>query len=238
MKKRPKSTKGWIKGQSSAELAIFGSLLLILFSTILTYGQRFDFRQQVKMEAFRRALQEAYYRNASVSYTYKRHSRLMDLFSGFGQGQAKDAQSSASVMWVKGMPGIQGDEDQVMHRSFSLYNVNEHMLDLPKYPKEIITRTGEEQTSWIPVGVYAEDTARRTKYKGTMKREESEEEIETMKGSELEDELNITFHTRYDTSVSDERDNPIDRYAAYIYEDDYWEYEDYSGYIAGGFEVD
>ena len=240
MKKKDKSTTKWRKAQAAAEMAIFGTLILILFSTILTYGQRFDFRQKVKMEAFRRALQESYYRNAGVSYSYKRHSRLTDLFSGFGQGQQKDAQASASVMWVKGMPGVQDDEDQVMHRSFSLYNINEHMIDLPKYPKLSIGRTGEDQTVWVPIGVSAEELMRRTKYSGVSTKEESEDEISTTRRGELSEELNITFQTRFDTATTDARENPLDQYPTYISQGDAYSFSDenFSGTIGGGFGVD
>ena len=55
------------RGQAVAELAIFGSLILLVFSIILMYGQRLETQQQVKMEAFRKALQKAYDRNGSVS---------------------------------------------------------------------------------------------------------------------------------------------------------------------------
>jgi hypothetical protein len=47
------------KGQSLVEAAVFGSLLLLVLGFLLDYGLRYNYGQQVKMEAFRRALKMA-----------------------------------------------------------------------------------------------------------------------------------------------------------------------------------
>ncbi|MCX5707807.1 MAG: hypothetical protein NTY14_02310 [Candidatus Omnitrophica bacterium] len=47
------------KGQSLAEVAVFGSLLLMVLAYMVSQGVSFNYEQETKMEAFRRAMQKA-----------------------------------------------------------------------------------------------------------------------------------------------------------------------------------
>ena len=75
------------RGQAAAELAILGVLVIVAFSYIMNFGQSLGSQQQTKMEAFRRALQKAYIRNASASFTLKKDVSAASVNSGFFQGQ-------------------------------------------------------------------------------------------------------------------------------------------------------
>ena len=99
---------------------------------------------------------------------------------------------------------------------------------------------GDDQTSWVPVGIYAEDLMRRTKYTGVSGKEESEEEIATTRRGELSEELNISFRVRFDASTTDARLNPLTQFPTYSYEGTGYVFgpEAYLGTISGGFGVD
>ncbi len=194
-------------GQAAVELAIFGSLILLVFSVLLMYGQRLDNQQQVKMEAFRRALQKAYERNGSVSYTLKKEARTFNLFSGFGQGQPSTVGSTASVLWQKGMPGSQDNE---VSEGFAYNAINDTEIGsvdekgLPRYPKRQVNINGKEVTVWVTPATYSEDQSRSEVYSSTAKKEESPSGgIVNTRISNLQDTLRITPHVRIDTSKSD-----------------------------------
>jgi len=194
-------------GQAAVELAIFGSLILLAFSILLMYGQRLDNQQQVKMEAFRRALHKAYERNGNVSYTLKKESRNFNLFAGFGQGQPSSVGSTASVLWQKGMPGDAGSEKS---EGFAYNAVNDTEIGsadekgLPRYPKRIININGKEVTTWITPSIYKEEQLRTEGYSSTIKKEENPESgIVNTRVSDLKDTLNITPYVRIDKAKTD-----------------------------------
>ena len=240
MREKARYTKIKVKCQAAAELAIFGALILTVLGVILSYGQRFDFQQHVKMEAFRKALREAYYRNATISYTYRKDSRSADAFGGFGLGQPSTAQASASIMWAKGVAGIQEDDNQDEHRSFTIQNINDTIIDFPKYPKEITDRTGEDRTVYVPVGLYELEVLRRSKYKAKSERQEDSDKIVSGERAELQEELKSALHTRFDVAKTDERDNPIDQYPDYRYEGGAYEFEGdwFTFGVEGGYGID
>ena len=94
------------KAQAAAELAIFGALIIVILNMIISYGQRTMYNNEVKAEAFRKALQQAYYRNAPVSYRIRKDSRIGSAMNRLGQDAA--ASASVQVMWTKGVAGLQG----------------------------------------------------------------------------------------------------------------------------------
>jgi hypothetical protein len=194
-------------GQAAVELAIFGSLILLALSVLLMYGQNLDNQQQVKMEAFRGALQKAYQLNGSASYTLKKEGRIFNLFSGFGQGQFSTAGSTASVLWQKGMPGDPGNEKTESYA----YNVINDMevgsadaKGLPRYPKKQININGKEVTAWVTPSIYSEEQVRSEVYSSTVKKEEAPSAgITNTRSSDLQDTVNITPHVRVDTAETD-----------------------------------
>ena len=213
------------------ELAIFGSLILLVFSAMLMYGQRLDNQQQVKMEAFRRALQKAYEANGSASYTLKKEGRTFNLFSGFGQGQASTVGSTASVLWQKGMPGPQGNEEGV---SFAYNAINDTEigsqadgLGLPRYPKRQTGINAKESTIWVAPSIYSEEQYRTESYSSTMKKEESPSGgIVNTRISDLRDTINTTPRVRVDIAKGDARDPHTVMLPEYVYEGDTYNPDD------------
>jgi len=114
-------------GQAIAELAILSSLVLIIFASIISYGQRFDRVGEVKMRAFRKALVASYVRNAAVNYTLKQDFRGMDFFN-FGKGQPLTSMGSSTVLWQKGITGTPEEEKDDARGSYSFYEVNGKLL--------------------------------------------------------------------------------------------------------------
>ena len=91
-----------VKAQTTVELAIFGSVILLLFSSALSYIQTINSRQKATMKAFRYALKKAYSDNAYVNYQVIEHKRNVTPDSNNLFGQRAVASGSASVFWAIG----------------------------------------------------------------------------------------------------------------------------------------
>ena len=169
----------WAKksAQAIAEMAILGSLILVVFSTIVAVGQRFDKMQEVKMRAFRKALNASYVRNAGVSYSLKEDSRGADFFT-FGHGGTLTSAGYASVLWQRGVPGTNEEKDDSkgvnpggITGSYSFYEVNGKLLgtiqgwdaehndpsDTGNYPEVKKSLPRQERTSYAEDGTQQPD---------------------------------------------------------------------------------
>lgn len=194
-------------GQATVELAIFGTLILLAFSALLTYGQSLDLRQKAKMEAFRKALQMAYYKNSSVSYTLKQDARMVDLFSGYGLGVPTTTSASSTVMWQKGAPGSQGSDNE---SSFAYYQINNNVVELERKEKTIIGNTGNEQEVTVPVSIWKEEAKRKSDYSSTADRRETTADIRNKRAADLRETLTAALYTRFDNTKSDARSSSDD----------------------------
>lgn len=199
-------------GQAAAELAILGTLVLLCFSTLLIYGQRLEEQQTVKMEAFRKALQKSYERNSSVSYTLKKDTRFFNLLGSFGEGEASNVSSTASVMWQKGTAGLQGTKDDA---SFAYYQVNDQMVGdvvtgLPRYNKTVIDYTGKKNENVkVPSDVWREESKKQTAYSlFSRKQEDNSGTIVNTKQANLQESSTTQVFTRFDYSERDARKGP------------------------------
>lgn len=87
------------KGQALLELAIFGSLLILVLGVLLNYGLNADYSQRAKMEAFRHAL--ALSSDSSVtgggSYTLAKDRYIPNPSNPFAIGSALPVSDSGSV---------------------------------------------------------------------------------------------------------------------------------------------
>ncbi|MDD4953395.1 MAG: hypothetical protein PHG40_00625 [Candidatus Omnitrophica bacterium] len=90
------------KAQAVVELAIFGSIILVVFGILLSYVQRLNDQQYVQMEAFRRALEKACNTTAgaSVQYTLITDRHHADLNGGLGKGSPTTVSASTNVFWA------------------------------------------------------------------------------------------------------------------------------------------
>jgi len=114
------------KGQAVVEMALFGSLVLLIFATLLSYMQRFNDQQYVQMEAFRRALakgntfqgETSEGAGASVQLSLIENRRHSDISGGFRKGSAQTLSASSNVFWAVPKVGKQAE-------SLIAYRVNE-----------------------------------------------------------------------------------------------------------------
>ena len=202
------------KAQAAAELAIFGALIIVILNMIISYGQRTMYNNEVKAEAFRKALQQAYYRNAPVSYRIRKDSRIGSAMNRLGQDAA--ASASVQVMWTKGIAGLQGSSGR--EKSFGFYEVNENVISYPKLPKWFVDDTGEEQVQWVPVSSYKENFARRTGELTREIKEEDQSEIRNIVETEFRDQIRLDFANRMDTQMYDQRESMTHQLPRYTYQ--------------------
>lgn len=124
------------KGQAVVEMALFGSLIIVIFATVIAYIQRSNDQQYVQMEAFRRGLQKANtYQGAesegagaSVQYTMLENRKHVDLSGSFRKGSSQALGASSNVFWAVPKIGSQpenlivykvnADEKQVKYSDF------------------------------------------------------------------------------------------------------------------------
>ncbi|MBL7130231.1 MAG: hypothetical protein ISS45_02295 [Candidatus Omnitrophica bacterium] len=212
---------GSVAGQAAAETAVFGTLILLCFATLLTYGQRLEMQQNLKMEAFRLALMKAFQRNSSVSYTLKKDVRFSNILGNFGEGQPSSLSATASVMWQKGAAGQRGADDQA---SFGYYQINDDMIGsvdpdigeqdvmLPRYDKESVGHDGSEHSSKVPVSIWKEESRKITNYETQNIKEDIEAENPFVRNAQtayLTDTAITKLYTRQDNSISDARQDYV-----------------------------
>lgn len=78
-----------IMGQALLELAIFGSIILMLLGVLINYGLRYNYQQQAEQRAYRRALAKAYSLTLAipaVSLLLDQPTGFMDYIRPFGTG--------------------------------------------------------------------------------------------------------------------------------------------------------
>lgn len=104
-------------GQAVVEMALFGSLLLMLFASLLSYLQRANDQQYVQMEAFRRSLEkgctfqgaESEGAGASVQLTLIQNRRHSDISESFRKGSPQALRAYSSVFWAVPKVGAKPD---------------------------------------------------------------------------------------------------------------------------------
>jgi len=199
------------KGQAAVELAVFGFLIVVAFSILVLYGQQLALQQQLKMDAFRRAMKMAYYKNSSVSYTVKKDTRFIDIVGGFGKGQATAVGGSAMVMWQKGIPGLHEKKSKDF-TSYAYYVINDQSMGdadgLERYDKNTKGFDGSEQTIRTPASVWKEEIERFEDYNTSVIKNETKSDkpkkipskIINTRISNLKDTITTKVYLRKDVS--------------------------------------
>lgn len=95
------------KAQAMVELAVFGSIILVVFGILLSFLQQLNNQQYAAMEVFRRGLEKACLYDggsggigASVQYTMMQTRRQVDLSGPFRKGTPTTVNASANVFWA------------------------------------------------------------------------------------------------------------------------------------------
>lgn len=90
------------RAQSATELAVLGSIALVIFSFLISYSERLNRKQSYIQQAFRAALKEARNVNGSASFTKVAFRRMPNVSSPYELGQLDSFSSSANVSWSDG----------------------------------------------------------------------------------------------------------------------------------------
>lgn len=193
------------------ELTVFGFLIVVAFSVLVLYGQQLAAQQQLKMEAFRRAMQMAYAKNSSVSYTVKKDTRFIDITGGYGKGQTTAVGGAGMVMWQKGIPGPPQKKSKD-YSSYAYYEVNDYSVGgaegLPRYGKKTKGYDGSHQTVATPYSVWKEDIERHEVYNTSVIKNETKSDkthgipsqITNRRISNLKDTVTTAVYVRKDVS--------------------------------------
>jgi hypothetical protein len=224
------------KGQAAAELAILGTLIIAAFAYIMTFGQSLGALQQTKMETFRRALQKAYIRNASVNYALRKDLRAASVTAGFFQGQGISPESSASLTWQKGRSG---DYQSTNQGSFAFWRVNntdvapdfawkkqddtdkdlpgnEYGLPLNKQDSYSADGSKSDKPVLVPAAIYKNTSVRTEAYTFQGNKAESNAAISYSKKANLNDSTQGALYTHFNTAVDrdpGDDDTPTAKYS-------------------------
>ncbi len=92
-----------LTGQSLLELAVFGSIMIMLLGVLINYGLRYNYQQQVAQQTYRKALKGAADspkdgKPMSVMYVLTRDKHIPDPSQLFGLGSIMPISASASVI--------------------------------------------------------------------------------------------------------------------------------------------
>ena len=90
----------FLSGQSLLELALFGSILLMLIGVMVSYGLRYNYQQKIMMSAFRKALNEsaAPERGGQASVTVVSDEHIPNPANPFAIGSVSPFMSGANVV--------------------------------------------------------------------------------------------------------------------------------------------
>lgn len=88
-----------LRGQALLELALFGSILLMLLGVMVSFGLRYNYQQKTMMDAFRRSLNESavYERGGQASVTIVSDEHIPNPSNPFATGSVSPFISGASI---------------------------------------------------------------------------------------------------------------------------------------------
>ena len=182
-------------GQAVTEMAIFGSLVIMVFGIWLSYAQTFTEQQTLQQQAFRMALRRAYRANDEqggfISYNIIKNYRTPNLSGGFRQGNRESASAGSTVLWAVSNP-----------ESYAYYQINEDLVGsetdddgfkmLDRVEKDV---DGEDVNT--PVEIWNVETETVNNYSSSSLKQEDGDGIQTTRSSSNMDKVVTTLKTRY-----------------------------------------
>jgi len=202
------------KGQAVVEMAMFGSLVLLIFATLLSYLQRSNDQQYVQMEAFRRALQKGCtYQStdgdgagASVQLTLLENRRHAELSGGFRKGSAQSLSASSSVFWA--IPKVEEDAEA---QNLIVYRINEdeqtwNYRDFVPKEHDSTDDEGDERQRYWSFEVEDLGTSSNLTFNEQVGKQESAQAITNTKSSRLQDAITTTLPYTVKEKDKDDKD--------------------------------
>jgi len=217
------------KAQAMVELAVFGSIILVVFGVLLSFLQQFNNQQYVQMEAFRRGLEKACNHipssgkgaGASVQYTMMQTRRTVDMSGPFRKGSPNTVNASVNVYWA--IPEIEKD---VEPDSLIVMRINEDER-VARY-RDFVPRPPKNEE-----GEYPDDTESfrteeiKTSYKNTFADTSAKTEtlggIVNVKSSKMTETIKTTIP--YVITKKEEPDDYDDSNDVILKEGTFWEVE-------------
>lgn len=192
---RAKTGRQSIKGQAVTEMAIFGSLVIMVFGIWISYAQTFTEQQTLQQQAFRMALRRAYRANDKqggfISYNIIKNHRTPNLSGGLNQGNRESVSAGSTVLWAVSNP-----------ESYSYHQINEDLVGsetdgdgltmLKRIKKDV-----DGQDVKTPLEVWNIETETVNDYASTSLKHEDNDKIRTTRSSSNMDNVTTTLKTRY-----------------------------------------
>jgi len=187
------------KGQAVTEMAIFGSLIILLFGALLSHMQRSNDQHYSQMEAFRRALEKSctYLGNdtdgagASVQYTVIENRKHADLSGNFRKGTTQTVSGSSNVFWA--VPKLEeGSEAQ----SLIVYKVNEqeaefNYRDFVNQTQDSTDDEGNERQRYYSFEPGDIETESNVTFSESSTKTEDTLEIDNARASSLQEDIRV-----------------------------------------------
>jgi len=207
------------KGQAMIELAIFGSITLVIFGALLSFIQRFNDQQYVQMEAFRRNLERACtYQGtdsegagASVQFTLLTDRRHAEVSGGFRKGSPATLSASSSVFWAVPKVGAESE-------SLIVYRINED--ERSRNYREFVPEGQDDDWSFRTEEIVSSSNL---DFNETITKQENTRAITNTKTSSLQETRTITIPY----TIRQKDDDEDDENDAIVDEGTFW--EDYDG---------
>ena len=189
------------KGQAVVEMALFGSLIILVLGVFLSYVQRLNDQHYVQMEAFRRALykactyqgEESEGAGGSVQLTMMQNRRHIDLQAGYRKGSPQSLGGSASVFWA--VPKVGKDPENII-----TFKINENEQE--RNYRDFVPKAHDDDWTFRTEDI---TTTSDTVFSDTATKIESPEDITTTKTSQLQD--TESFHIPYTVRKKDHDHN-------------------------------
>jgi len=168
------------RGQALLELAILGSIILLIFGILLSYMQRQNDQQYLQMESFRRALEigntggatpaDKIAGGAAAQLTVLENRRHVDLGNYFMKGSPNSISASSNVFWA--VPSVGVSAPRRVH-----VKVNDD------YSPDLSEEEGVEDI----------DTASASSFSEIIGKQETPDSITNIKSSTLKDTITTTL---------------------------------------------
>lgn len=201
------------RGQAVAEMAVFGSLILLVFGVVLSYAQRLNEQQYTQMECFRRAqaLASSYLdpdasdgQGAKAQMTLIENRRSSDLSGDYRKGSPQTLSSSANVFWA--VPSLEKDAEVP---NLIAYRINQdEMVQKIKIPKEHQPRDAEgneRQRYWsYEIGDITTETD--SEFNQSIQRDEDTAGVTNTNNSQLRENLHFVIPYAINQRDKDDED--------------------------------
>jgi type II secretory pathway pseudopilin PulG len=195
------------KGQAIAELAIFGTIILMVMGVLLSYIQNQNDQQYAQMEAIRRAQQmacthqgaESEGAGASIQFTLIQNRRQADLSGNYKMGNPQSISASSNVFWAVPKVGAQPE-------TLLVFRVNEDQREI-NY-RDYVPKEQDEELSLRTEDITTESN---TIFNEAVVKQEDPAMIRNVWNSDLQDTITteIPYTIRGRDGDDDEDNDPV-----------------------------